>query len=128
MRASTERVLRFLAGLGIIIIAFYIGDLISLAIGGFISPAVTGMLVFFILLKTKLVKELWIEKVATFFLDNLILFYIPATAGVALIPFSAFKDEAAAIVVSTVASSLLVLWLVAYIVKKLDKSDESIDT
>lgn len=115
--------LKLILGAAILIISYYIGELLSYAINGFISPAVMGMLVLFTLLKTGLVKEIWIESFAVFLLDNLMLFFIPATAGVALISFSSIKEDALAIVLSVLLTSLLVLWLVGYIVQKFERTN-----
>ncbi|OFY43400.1 MAG: hypothetical protein A2X18_00075 [Bacteroidetes bacterium GWF2_40_14] len=115
--------MKFLLGATILIISYYIGELLSYAFMGFISPAVMGMLVLFTLLKTGIVKAIWIESFAIFLLDNLMLFFIPATVGVALISFSSIKDDALAIVFSASLSSLLVLWLVGYIVQKFERSN-----
>lgn len=115
--------LKFILGAGILVISYYIGELLSYATLGFISPAVMGMLVLFTLLKTGMVKTIWIESFATFLLDNLMLFFIPATTGVALISLSSIKDDALAIVLSAALSSLLVLWIVGYIVQKIERAD-----
>ncbi|MFA5849578.1 MAG: CidA/LrgA family protein [Bacteroidales bacterium] len=115
--------LNFILGAGILIISYYIGEMLSYVIVGLISPAVMGMLVLFTLLKTGIVKAIWIESFAVFLLDNLMLFFIPATAGVALISFSSIKDDALAIVFSASLSSLLVLWIVGYIVQKFERAN-----
>jgi len=115
--------LKFFLGAGILIISYYMGDLLSYAMHGIISPAVMGMLVLFTLLKTGIVKVIWIESFAVFLLDNLMLFFIPATAGVALISFSSIKEDILAIVFSASLSSLLVLWLVGYIVQKFERTN-----
>lgn len=115
---------KFFPGVGILIISYYLGEVLSYAIDGFISPAVMGMLVLFILLKSGIVKPVWVESMATFLLDNLMLFFIPATAGIALISFSSIKEDALAIVMAATLSSLLVLWIVGYVVQKFEGADE----
>lgn len=114
------RALSFISGAGIIIISYYIGELISYLIAGFISPAVMGMLVFFALLKSGIIDSAWVELASNFLLDNLMLFFIPATAGVALVPFITVKDQAAAILTSVIISSFLVLWVVGYIIERFE--------
>lgn len=118
------KILSFIIGAGIIVISYYIGEFLSYLIAGFISPAVIGMLVLFVLLKTGIVKPIWIESASNFLLDNLMLFFIPATAGVALVPFITMKDQAAAIVISVMLSSLLVLWIVGYIIDRFEAKNE----
>lgn len=119
-----KKIAKFLPGIVILIISYYVGELFSYLVKGFISPAVMGMLILFTMLKTGLIKPLWIESFATFLLDNLMLFFIPATAGVALISFVSIKQDLLAIVIAVIISSLLVLWLVGYIVEKFEKADD----
>lgn len=114
------KLLSFIFGAAIITSSYYIGELLSYLIVGFISPAVLGMIVLFGLLKVGAVKSKWIEAMSNFLLDNLMLFFIPATAGVALVPFITMKDQAAAIIISVLLSSLLVLWIVGFIIDKFE--------
>lgn len=119
-----KKIARFLAGIGILIISYYLGELLSYVVSGFISPSVMGMLILFGLLKSGIIKPVWIESTAMFLLDNLMLFFIPAIAGVALISFSSIKQDLIAIVIAATVSSFLVLWVVGYIVTKFEKADD----
>jgi holin-like protein len=83
-----------------------------------------GMLVLFVLLQTKVYKATWLDKASDFLLDNLVFFFIPATAGVALIPFIVIKQDALVIIISSVVSSVLVLLVVGLITDKFEKRDE----
>jgi len=112
-------------GIGIIMASYYVGELLSYLIAGFISPAVMGMLVLFGLLKSGLIKPSWVELVSNFLLDNLMLFFIPATAGVALVPFITMKEQAAAILISVIVSSFLVLRIVGSIIEKFEIKKEN---
>jgi len=123
--AKREKIYRgfsFIFGAGIIVISYYIGEFLSYLIAGFISPAVMGMLVLFALLKAGIIEPAWVEIASNFLLDNLMLFFIPATAGVALVPFITIKDQAAAILISVIISSFLVLWIVGYIIEKFENT------
>jgi holin-like protein len=115
---------KFLLGIGILIISYYLGEVLSYVIDGFISPSVMGMLVLFALLKWGIVKPSWIESTAKFLLDNLMLFFIPAMVGVALISFSSLKSEALAIVMAATISSLIVLWIVGFVITKFEKAND----
>ncbi|MDD2583448.1 MAG: CidA/LrgA family protein [Bacteroidales bacterium] len=110
------KLLSFILGAAIIVVSYYIGEFLSYLILGFISPAVMGMLVLFGLLKSGVIKPAWVELASNFLLENLMLFFIPATAGVALVPFSAVRDHAAAILISVIVSTFLVLWIVGYVI------------
>jgi holin-like protein len=106
--------------------SYYAGEVLSILIDDFVSPAVLGMMILFLLLKSGIVKREWVEGAASFLLDNLMLFFIPVTAGVALVPFNSLKAEFPAIVLSVVVSSFVVLWVASSIVQKFDsgKNDE----
>lgn len=125
VKSFLSKVLAFIFGIGIIATSYYIGELLSYFIAGFISPAVMGMLILFGLLKFGVVKSTWVAQAANFLLDNLMLFFIPATAGVALVPFVTIKDQASAILISVILSSLLVLWIVGYIIDRFEAKKKS---
>jgi holin-like protein len=82
------------------------------------------MVILFLLLKSGITKVEWVEKPATFLLDNLMLFFIPATVGIALIPFEIIKDDYITIILAAALSSFLVLWLVGFIIEKQERSDK----
>jgi putative effector of murein hydrolase LrgA (UPF0299 family) len=123
---SVKSVLLFVMGVALLLASYYAGELLSILIGGFVSPAVLGMLILFLLLKFRIVQREWVESAASFLLDNLMLFFIPVTAGVALVPFSSLREEFPAIILSVVVSSFIVLWVVSSIVQKFDsgRNDE----
>lgn len=121
---NLSKLLSFISGAGIIVISYYLGGLLSYIMAGFISPAVMGMLVLFGLLKSGIIKPAWVELASNFLLDNLMLFFIPATAGVALVPFITVKDQAGAILTSVIVSTFLVLWIVGYIIEKFEFKKE----
>jgi holin-like protein len=118
------KLFRFIRGLALIVICYYIGEFLSLQIGGFISPSVMGMLILFALLQFKILKTTWIEKASDFLLDNLVLFFVPATAGVALIPFAIIKDDALTVIIASIISSVLVLIVVGKITDKFENNHE----
>ncbi len=115
-------IIKFLAGIVVLFLSYYIGKGISYLINDFISPAVVGMVVLFLLLKSGIARVEWVEKPASFLLDNLMLFFIPATVGIALIPYEIIKDDYITIIVAASLSSFLVLWLVGVIIDKQEKS------
>ena len=115
-------IIKFLAGIVVLFLSYYIGKGISYLINDFISPAVVGMVVLFLLLKSGIARVEWVEKPASFLLDNLMLFFIPATVGIALIPYEIIKDDYITIIVASSLSSFLVLWLVGVIIEKREKS------
>ena len=118
---NRERFLRLVFGSGIVICCYYLGEFASYIMRGFISPAVSGMVILFILLKTGLIKRGWVEKSATLLTDNMILFFIPITVGMALIPLSVWAQDGFAMVGALILSTFLVLWVTGVIVEKYSK-------
>lgn len=119
--AKYKRVLLFAAGCFSLVVSYYIGMALSRIAGGYISPPVAGMIILFILLRLKVVKEDWIREPATLFLDNLMLFFIPITAGVALIPLSALANDAISIIIAATLSTWIVLWVAGIVAQKIDE-------
>ena len=67
----------------IILYSFYLlGNWIQISLNLFIPGSVIGMILLFILLLIKGVKITWIEEGATFLINKLPLFFIPATVGI----------------------------------------------
>lgn len=121
MLSKIRKILPFAAGCGSLVVSYYIGMALSALASGYISPSVAGMVVLFVLLKTGVVKEDWIKAPASLLLDNLMLFFIPVTAGVALISFSSLKADVISIIVAATASTWFVLWIVGVVTEKIEK-------
>src|SRR5690625_2306180 len=67
----------------IILYSFYLlGNWIQMSLNLFIPGSVIGMILLFLLLLIKGVKITWIEEGAAFLINNLPLFFIPATVGI----------------------------------------------
>ena len=124
MKGSAKRCTAFVSGIAIIVLCYYAGELLSMLVNGFISPAVMGMMVLFVFLKAQIIKESWVKEFAGFLLDNLLLFFIPVTAGVALVPFESLQKELPAIIISVTVSSFLVLWVSGVIAQKMGKGGD----
>ncbi|MCM3741831.1 CidA/LrgA family holin-like protein [Oceanobacillus luteolus] len=60
---------------------YRIGDWIQNAFDLIIPGSVIGMIILFVLLSTDLIKVVWIEEGSKFVVNNLVLFFIPATVG-----------------------------------------------
>lgn len=61
---------------------YYIGTIIQQFLHIPIPGSVIGLLLLFTLLVTKVIKATWIEEGARFMMNNLVLFFIPATVGI----------------------------------------------
>ena len=66
------------------------------------------MIILFILLLTNLIKVSWIKEGATFVVNNLVLFFIPATVGI-INYFEFFKGKGFLLIVIVLFSTLLVM-------------------
>ena len=118
---NRERFLRLVFGSGIVICCYYLGEFASYIMRGFISPAVSGMVILFILLKAGMIRRSWVEDCATLLTDNMILFFIPITVGIALIPLSVWIQDGIAMVGALILSTFLVLWITGIIIEKYGK-------
>jgi len=118
---ENKKILIVAAGFASMAFSYYLGMLISKLVSGYLSPSVAGMIVLFLLLRTKIVKEEWIKVPASFFLDNLMLFFIPVTAGIALIPLAAFERDAITLIIAATLSTWIVLWITGKVAQKIDK-------
>jgi len=121
MFSKFRKLIPFAAGCGSLVLSYYTGMALSALASGYISPSVAGMVVLFVLLKAGIVKEEWIKAPANLLLDNLMLFFIPVTAGVALISFSSLKSDIFSILIAATASTWFVLWIVGVVTEKIEK-------
>ena len=118
---ALERFLKLLLGMGVVLCSYFLGELASYIVRGFISPSVSGMVILFILLKTGLIKRDWVEGCATLLTGNMILFFVPVTEGIVLIPFSVWREDGIAMATALILSTFLVLWVTGIIVDRTDK-------
>lgn len=92
-----------------------------------IPGSVIGMIILFILLLTNIIKPLWIQEGANFFISNLNLFFIPATVGI-MNYLDFFAGKGFLLVLITIISTFLVIlssgavsqWLISRKEKKYD--------
>ena len=71
-----------ITGIFIILAHLVAGNLLSGLIGGVMPGSVIGMVLLFLTLWTGIVKESWVRTVATFFTDNMTMFFMPAFIGI----------------------------------------------
>ena len=69
--------MQILTGLFILLAFLAVGELTSSLIGNVIPGNVIGMLYLFLALCLKLVKPEWIRQTAQFFLNNMVIFFVP---------------------------------------------------
>lgn len=71
-----------LKGLAIILGIYFIGEVISRLIGGFMPASVVGMLILFVLLQVGVVAEDSVKGVCNFILNNMMLLFVPVGVGI----------------------------------------------
>lgn len=87
---------------------FMLGNWIQSAFSLFIPGSVIGMILLFILLLIKGVKLTWIEEGSKFLINNLALFFIPATVGI-IDYFSLFSGKGFLLIIIVLISTALVM-------------------
>jgi|SRR5690625_2617083 len=93
----------------IILYSFYLlGNWIQMSLNLFIPGSVIGMILLFLLLLIKGVKITWIEEGAAFLINNLPLFFIPATVGI-IDYFSLFSGKGFLLIIIVLVSTAMVM-------------------
>ena len=107
-------------GVFIILLCWLVGNGMSIAIDGYISGNIIGMLLLFVLLCAGVVKGETVRPAAKFLLGTMALFFVPF--GVGLIEsYEVIMDNAVAIIVATVVSTFAVIAAVAWVFQLLNK-------
>ena len=107
-------------GVLVILACWLVGNLLSMAIDGYISGNIIGMLLLFALLCAGVVKGETVRPAAKFLLGTMALFFIPF--GVGLIEsYEVIMDNIWAIVVATVVSTFAVIVAVGWAFQLLNK-------
>lgn len=109
----------------IILSIWVIGEYISSFIQGIIliPGSIVGMLLLFLLLQFKVLDLSSIENVSGFFLDNMVIFFIPA--GVSLIKsLDLIRENVLVLLLVICLSTLIVMYTTGIIVEKMIKKKE----
>ncbi|PTH57624.1 CidA/LrgA family protein [Staphylococcus arlettae] len=72
---------RIMSQILIIMCITYLGNIIQKALHLPIASSIVGLVIFFLLLKFKVIPEKWIDKGANFLLTTMIFFFIPSVVG-----------------------------------------------
>ena len=72
---------RIMSQILIIMCITYLGNIIQKAFHLPMASSIVGLIIFFLLLKFKVIPEKWIDKGANFLLTTMIFFFIPAVVG-----------------------------------------------
>lgn len=101
-------------GLIYILLAYLLGEIISIVMNRFLSSSVLGMIILFVALRCRAVKQDDIKVPAKFLLNNMILFFIPVAVGLMSVYVRAM-DYLWAILASVLLSTMIVIVVVGRI-------------
>ncbi|MFI3330287.1 MAG: CidA/LrgA family protein [Rikenellaceae bacterium] len=105
-------------GLLYLLAAYFLGELLSVAISGFIPGTILGMIILFCALQFKVIKEKDIKAVANVLLDNMMLLLVPISVGL-MIAASTIGDNIIQIVIILLSTTALVMGVVGLLQQKL---------
>jgi holin-like protein len=103
-----------------ILFFYFVGELLSLLVKGFLPGSIIGMLLLFLSLYFKVLNPENVRSAATTITKNMAVFFVPAAVGL-MAYWKLVADNLAAIVVAIVVSTLLTLSTVALVQEKLEK-------
>lgn len=104
-----------------ILLFYFLGQMLSLLIHGFIPGSVLGMVLLFLALFFKLVKPENVKDVSTTITKNMAVFFIPAGVGL-MAYYDLLSKSIVAILVAIAGSTILTIITVAIIQERLDKN------
>lgn len=107
----------------LLFILFWIGEWISELFHLMIPGSVIGLVLFFLLLISGIIKEQYIQAGASFMMKHLVLFFIPATVGI-MNHIDLFKGKGVFLIVITVVSTVLVMAVSGLISQKIHQRGE----
>ena len=104
----------------VILITYFLGELIQVLFNLPIPGAVIGLILLFIALNMRIIKVEMIEDVCEFLLSNMSFLFIPAGVGL-MTSFGMLKGKWLPFMVIIIISTILVWVVTAYVVKFLRK-------
>lgn len=109
--------MKLISQLGIILLFYFIGELIVFLLQLKIPGSILGMLFLLVSLQIKLVKIENIKEVATFFVNNMLILFIPLGVGLAS-QWDIISKEWFSIIASIIISTFIVLFVVSIIIRR----------
>lgn len=106
---------------------YLLGCLISALIGNFVPGSVIGMVLLFAALSLKWVRQGAVKRVATFLLDNMMLFFVPVGVGL-ITSYTLLSRYMLAIIVASLVSTVLVIAVVGLLEQKLESKKDAVKT
>lgn len=114
--------MKMVKGIFIILLFYFIGELLSLLIKGFVPGSIIGMILLFLCLTFKVrgITSDNVKDVATAFTKNMAIFFIPAGAGL-LGSYGLISKFWMSILIICSVSTVLVIAVVGLIQQKMEK-------
>lgn len=117
--------MKMIKGIFIILLFYFLGEVVSFVIKGFIPGNIIGMILLFLSLYFKIFDSDKVKDVANAFTRNMAIFFIPAGAGL-LGSYGLISKFWMSILIVCSISTILVIAVVAIIQQKMEeKKDES---
>lgn len=101
------------------------GELIVWLTGVPVPSSIIGMLLLAVSLRTGVVKEQWVDKMADFLVKNLGFFFVPAGVGV-MRCLGLIRDQWLPIVTATVVSTFIIIAVTGWVHQLARRSTSSI--
>ena len=111
-------------GIFLILLFYLLGCFVAALIGNFVPGSVIGMILLFCALSLKWVRPGHVKKVSMFLLDNMMLFFIPVGVGL-ITSYTLLSRYMLAIIVASLASTVLVIAVVGLVEQKLESKKRS---
>ena len=108
-----------MAGIFILLFFYFLGTFLSYLTGNFIPGSILGMLLLFLSLVCRIIKPEQVRGAATFFLNHMMLFFIPLGVGL-VASYSLIGKFITAISIASAASTVLVVAVVGFIAQKME--------
>lgn len=107
-------------GICIILLFYFLGEVVSYFMNGFIPGSVCGMVLLFAALMMRIVRPEHVKHVSHILTQNMALFFIPAGVGI-MANFGIVAENWVALTVIAVGTTILVLLSVGISMQILDK-------
>jgi Putative effector of murein hydrolase LrgA len=103
-----------------ILLFYFLGQLLSLLMHGFIPGSVLGMILLFLSLFFKIIKPGYVKDTATVITKNMAVFFVPAAVG--LMAYGKLLSNSLAVIIFAIAiSTVLTIVTVALVQERFEK-------
>ena len=103
----------------IILLFYFLGELLSYLLGSFLPGSVIGMILLFLSLFFKLIQPEAVRAVATSITKNMALFFVPAAVGL-MVYVDVVSNNFGAIFLGITISTLLTMFTVGFIQERME--------